>query len=142
MRRRQRFLFKLGLIGTIAIFLFLLFNNALSPKTSVDNIQAEARVQSRSKSNNIFEADNELEKAQENQIANVESRGEKIDWHDYDAITRDLHREGLGEHGKKAYLENHDRDREKLMYRQNGFNAMLSDEISVNRSIPDIRYSG
>lgn len=136
MRRRQRLLFKLGLLATIGIFLFLLLSNALSPAANLkDEIKAEARVQK-----NI--QDNELEKAQEKQIADLETSAVRIDWHDRDAMTRDLNREGLGEQGKKAYLENHDTDREKLMYRQNGFNAMLSDAISVNRSVPDIRYEG
>lgn len=135
MRRRQRVLFKLGLIGTIGLFLFLLLNNALGPAKNNIEIKPEAEAQHGNE-------DNEIEKAQEKRIADLGPTAERIDWHDHDAITRDLNREGLGDQGKKAYLENHDRDREKLMYRQNGFNAMLSDAISVNRSVPDIRYKG
>lgn len=143
MRRRQRILLKLGTIGTIVIFVFLLINNALSPaKQNEVRIRPEAYHAKHVVDIHPADDENEIEKAQENRIAELEPTAEMIDWHDHDAITRDLNREGLGEQGKKAYLENHDRDREKLMYRQNGFNAMLSDMISVNRSVYDLRYKG
>ncbi|KAK1133054.1 hypothetical protein K0M31_014417 [Melipona bicolor] len=67
---------------------------------------------------------------------------EKIDWHDYEKIEEEKKRSGTGEHGKPAFLSpSLDALKEKL-YQVNGFNAALSDEISMNRSIPDIRHPG
>ncbi|XP_076760469.1 N-acetylgalactosaminyltransferase 6 isoform X2 [Xylocopa sonorina] len=65
---------------------------------------------------------------------------ENIDWHDYKKIEEEAKRTGIGEHGRPAFLSpSLDVFKEKL-YQVNGFNAALSDEISVNRSIPDIRH--
>nr|XP_031825602.1 N-acetylgalactosaminyltransferase 6-like isoform X2 [Nomia melanderi] len=64
----------------------------------------------------------------------------KIDWHDYKSMAEDAKRNGMGEHGKPAFLSpSLDMLKEKL-YQVNGFNAALSDEISMNRSVPDIRH--
>lgn len=65
---------------------------------------------------------------------------DKIDWHDYKQMLEEKRRRGMGEHGKPAFLSpSLDTLKEKL-YQLNGFNAALSDEISVNRSVPDIRH--
>ncbi|XP_011505951.1 PREDICTED: N-acetylgalactosaminyltransferase 6 [Ceratosolen solmsi marchali] len=65
---------------------------------------------------------------------------EKVDWHDYEGIREELKRTGIGEQGKAAMLPpSLDLIKFKL-YEVNGFNAALSDQISVNRSIPDIRH--
>ncbi|CAL7949814.1 unnamed protein product [Xylocopa violacea] len=65
---------------------------------------------------------------------------EKIDWHDYKKIEEEAKRTGIGEHGRPAFLSpSLDVLKEKL-YQVNGFNAALSDEISMNRSVPDIRH--
>lgn len=47
---------------------------------------------------------------------------------------------GIGEHGVSAKLTPLDQIKYNELYRENGFNALLSDSISVNRSIPDIRH--
>ncbi|XP_058853232.1 polypeptide N-acetylgalactosaminyltransferase 10-like isoform X1 [Acipenser ruthenus] len=60
------------------------------------------------------------------------------DWHDQEAIRRDAARSGAGEQGRPFPLT--DADREDQAYRENGFNIYVSDRISVNRSIPDIRH--
>ncbi|XP_068186961.1 polypeptide N-acetylgalactosaminyltransferase 10-like [Antennarius striatus] len=60
------------------------------------------------------------------------------DWHDYEAIKRDLSRSGNGEQGKPFPLT--DADRVDQAYRENGFNIYVSDRISLNRSVPDIRH--
>lgn len=66
--------------------------------------------------------------------------GERKDWHDYAAMEADKLRSGLGEHGLPAKIEDPaEEEAERLEYRRNGFNGMLSDRISVNRSVPDVR---
>lgn len=66
--------------------------------------------------------------------------GERRDWHDYAAMEADKQRSGLGEHGLPAKIEDPaEEEAERLEYRRNGFNGMLSDRISVNRSVPDVR---
>ncbi|KAM8900637.1 polypeptide N-acetylgalactosaminyltransferase 10 [Spinachia spinachia] len=60
------------------------------------------------------------------------------DWHDYDAIRRDSSRSGNGEQGKAFPLT--EADRVDQAYRENGFNIYVSDRISLNRSVPDIRH--
>ncbi|KAJ1128497.1 hypothetical protein NDU88_006875 [Pleurodeles waltl] len=62
----------------------------------------------------------------------------KKDWHDYEALRRDLERTGNGEQGKPYPLT--DADRVDQAYRENGFNIYVSDNISLNRSLPDIRH--
>ncbi|XP_040006264.1 polypeptide N-acetylgalactosaminyltransferase 10-like isoform X1 [Xiphias gladius] len=59
-------------------------------------------------------------------------------WHDYEAIKRDSSRSGNGEQGKPFPLT--DTDRVDQAYRENGFNIYVSDRISLNRSLPDIRH--
>nr|XP_046265901.1 polypeptide N-acetylgalactosaminyltransferase 10-like [Scatophagus argus] len=60
------------------------------------------------------------------------------DWHDYDTIRKDSSRSGNGEQGKAFPLT--DADRVDQAYRENGFNIYVSDRISLNRSVPDIRH--
>ncbi|KAK7604907.1 hypothetical protein V9T40_006093 [Parthenolecanium corni] len=68
------------------------------------------------------------------------ARSAKIDWHDYELIKEDKKRKGNGEQGIKATLPpDYDKKKYDALYQVNGFNALLSDFISVNRSIPDIR---
>lgn len=63
---------------------------------------------------------------------------QRRDWHDYEAIRRDAARTGNGEQGKPFPLT--DADRVDQAYRENGFNIYVSDRISLNRSVPDIRH--
>jgi len=67
-------------------------------------------------------------------------QGERKDWTDHEAMTADKLRSGLGEHGLPARVEDlAEQDMEKQLMQINGFNGLLSDKISVNRSVPDIR---
>lgn len=64
----------------------------------------------------------------------------KIDWQDYKFIEAERLRTGIGEQGAPASLsDNEEKDRKKL-FDQNGFNALLSDKIALNRSVKDIRH--
>uniref|UniRef100_A0A1B6CII9 Polypeptide N-acetylgalactosaminyltransferase n=1 Tax=Clastoptera arizonana TaxID=38151 RepID=A0A1B6CII9_9HEMI len=50
---------------------------------------------------------------------------------------------GNGEHGKEAVLPpGATAEQKEELYKTNGFNALLSDSISLNRSVPDIRHKG
>lgn len=65
----------------------------------------------------------------------------KIDWHDYKKMAEDANREGLGENGKIAKLDSSfNRTYVDEVISQNGYDGVLSDQISVNRSLPDIRH--
>lgn len=47
---------------------------------------------------------------------------------------------GIGEQGKPASLSPLQDAQKEMLYKVNGFNAALSDKISLNRSVPDIRH--
>ena len=66
----------------------------------------------------------------------------KIDWHDYAMIKIELARHGTGEQGKAESLDPSEKSLEDDLFKRNGFNALLSDKISLNRSVPDIRHPG
>lgn len=66
--------------------------------------------------------------------------GARKHWCNNRAMTLDRHRKGLGENGNAVVL----RDptlltAERTLHGLHGFNAELSDRISVNRSLPDAR---
>uniref|UniRef100_A0A336L7D7 Polypeptide N-acetylgalactosaminyltransferase n=1 Tax=Culicoides sonorensis TaxID=179676 RepID=A0A336L7D7_CULSO len=67
-------------------------------------------------------------------------RGIKIDWHDYDYIKKEQERVGTGEQGKPSQLDPGQDELQDKLFKRNGFNALLSDQISVNRSVLDIRH--
>jgi polypeptide N-acetylgalactosaminyltransferase len=92
-------------------------------------------------------------------------RSKRIDWHDEELILSENEREGSysssrlrrvesryfvipeclfsgnGEHGKPAKLpDGYEKSKYDDLYGTNGFNALLSDYISINRSLPDIRH--
>ncbi|EGT53693.1 CBN-GLY-10 protein [Caenorhabditis brenneri] len=67
---------------------------------------------------------------------------EKIKWEDEVVYEREKAREGPGEWGKPVKLPD-DKETEKealSLYKANGYNAYISDMISLNRSIKDIRH--
>lgn len=62
------------------------------------------------------------------------------DWNDYEYIIADHHRVGPGEQGKAVILTNPSEIEEnEKIYNKTGFSVVVSDKISVNRSIPDAR---
>eukprot|EP00062_Callorhinchus_milii_P015903 gi/632966628/ref/XP_007899524.1/ PREDICTED: polypeptide N-acetylgalactosaminyltransferase 10 [Callorhinchus milii] len=62
----------------------------------------------------------------------------KKDWHDYETIRRDATKLGNGEQGKPFPMT--PEDQADQAYRENGFNIVVSEKISLNRSLPDIRH--
>ncbi|XP_068151365.1 N-acetylgalactosaminyltransferase 4-like [Drosophila tropicalis] len=66
-------------------------------------------------------------------------QGERKDWHDYAAMEADKSRTGMGEHGEPSHIDAQEKELEDKIYRMNGFNGLLSDRISINRSVPDVR---
>ncbi|XP_078252990.1 polypeptide N-acetylgalactosaminyltransferase-like 6 [Rhinoraja longicauda] len=62
----------------------------------------------------------------------------RIDWHNYQSIQEDLMRSGKGEHGKPYPLA--EEDQSDSVYRENGFNIYVSNNIALDRSLPDIRH--
>ncbi|XP_038113226.1 N-acetylgalactosaminyltransferase 6 [Culex quinquefasciatus] len=70
---------------------------------------------------------------------NVE--GLRVDWHDYALIAGETERHGPGEHGKPLKLRDPgDIKLNDKLYKENGYSAVVSDLIALNRSIPDIRH--
>lgn len=65
---------------------------------------------------------------------------ERKDWHDYDFIATEASREGPGEHGQPYTLTNPaEIALNAKVYDTEGFYAIVSDKVSVNRSVPDTR---
>ncbi|MBN3318412.1 GLTL6 protein, partial [Atractosteus spatula] len=60
------------------------------------------------------------------------------DWHDNESIKKDEMRVGKGEHGKPYPLT--EEESEDSAYRENGFNIYVSNNIALDRSLPDIRH--
>jgi hypothetical protein len=60
-------------------------------------------------------------------------------WFDLGQASRDKLREGFGENGSDVYLTDSDEiTRNEKLYEETGFSVVISDKISVNRSIPPI----
>jgi len=67
----------------------------------------------------------------------------KIDWHDWDQIGSDLRRtEGAGEQGHPVHISDAEKNTDEFReaHRSNGFAGYVSDKISLDRAIPDIRH--
>lgn len=65
----------------------------------------------------------------------------EIDWHDYEFIEYENLRSGLGEQGT-GVLRDEDSPTVKELQAEYGYNAYVSDIISVNRSTVDNRPKG
>lgn len=71
------------------------------------------------------------------------SKLSKIDWHNKVLLKQEEGRKGPGEHGMAYRLPaDHDQSKKDQLYRVNGFNALASDFIAMNRSVKDIRNAG
>jgi polypeptide N-acetylgalactosaminyltransferase len=66
---------------------------------------------------------------------------DKIDWNDYNLLVNDRLRNGPGEQGDSLKLTNPDEIKlNKESFDEYGMSVIVSDKISVNRSIPDFRH--
>lgn len=68
----------------------------------------------------------------------------KMDWHDRAFIEEEKKRTGFGENGKGENFDPNTMNitENELLYKVNGFNAVISDKVALNRSVPDIRHIG
>ncbi|XP_063599413.1 N-acetylgalactosaminyltransferase 6-like [Penaeus indicus] len=64
----------------------------------------------------------------------------KKNYHDYNYMKLETQQRGLGEQGAGATLPAGLEKEKDEFYKVNGFNARLSDEIALNRSLKDIRH--
>lgn len=129
MKRNVVKLIKLVFLSTIVICLVALFIKSFNASSSSDALRAE-KLRQHPKHGSFFGG----------RPKNVDLK--RIDWHDYALIKEEENRKGVGEHGKAEKLEPGEKDLEDKLFHKNGFNALLSDKISLNRSVPDIRHPG
>ena len=64
----------------------------------------------------------------------------KIDWHDWEQISEELKRTGPGEQGKPVIVDGTQKDKDRSSYQENGFSGFVSDQISLERAVKDIRH--
>ncbi|CAF0788992.1 unnamed protein product [Brachionus calyciflorus] len=94
----------------------------------------------------INEDKNELDHfIEHNEPENLNAEKEinlKKDWHDYAQIDQESQRKGPGEQGQGFMLDPKDSNSnlKRTLYSHNGFNALVSDKISLERSLNDIRH--
>lgn len=70
-------------------------------------------------------------------------KSQKIKWMANSVITKNYKRIGFGEHGARGVLK----DAEEIkkndeLFKTFGMSVVVSDKISVNRSVPDFRVKG
>jgi polypeptide N-acetylgalactosaminyltransferase len=135
MKRNLLKLTKLLIISTLLFLLLVVFIKSISDTSSFNELLpsspqrhvAEKRQPPHPKVGAFFGG-------------NRNQHARRIDWHDYEQIKRDGERVGFGEHGTAVNLDETEKGMEDSFFHQNGFNALLSDKISINRSVPDIRH--
>lgn len=64
---------------------------------------------------------------------------EMKDWNDVKLMVDEKYRKGFGEHGVKTFTVGEPTKAEEELIIENGHNALVSDKISLNRAIPDLR---
>ncbi|XP_031624241.1 N-acetylgalactosaminyltransferase 6-like [Contarinia nasturtii] len=132
MRRNLTSLFKFMLLYALMVFLTIFLYKTFFSSHHLMHSLASARrsIHPRQGSFYMNSVKNELKKFKQL----------KIDWHDYKLIEAEKLRHGIGEHGIAAFLSPDLEDERKQLFDQNGFNALLSDKIALNRSVKDIRH--
>lgn len=64
---------------------------------------------------------------------------ETKDWNDYELMKEERSRIGFGEQGMKTFRDKETVMDEETLMRENGHNAIISDKISLERAVPDLR---
>lgn len=73
-------------------------------------------------------------------IDRIVASSEKIDWTDYNLVQREWLRVGPGENGTPVTLSDPlEIERNQIGFKLDGFYTVVSEKISPNRSLPDIR---
>nr|CAB3248262.1 polypeptide N-acetylgalactosaminyltransferase-like 6 [Phallusia mammillata] len=131
----MRFKFKkcLTLLGLACLFVVILtrLSRSASNRTMVGKSDQNALPDNR-----YHEAVNQNRK--DSDFGFDTQKGRKIDWHDQASILADQQRTGAGEQGVAVHID--DKERGSNAYSENGFNIFVSNRISLNRSLPDIRH--
>lgn len=68
------------------------------------------------------------------------ARLQAFDWHNHTQEALDKARQGPGEQGRPYHLPPGLEDKREELFQTNGFNALLSDSIPLDRALPDIRH--
>ena len=107
----------------------------------------KTKVMNLKRNNNDDDDDDDAETDNKNKAKNKDinfpeekKNKELIDWHDYRKITQDKERRGPGEQGVGFVLGPDEEKQKHELFMSNGFNALVSDKISLHRSINDIRH--
>lgn len=70
----------------------------------------------------------------------VENAATQIDWHDWEQIETESKRLGVGEQGVAVKIKEDEVRLDRDSYNSNGFSGYVSDKISIERAVPDIRH--
>lgn len=65
----------------------------------------------------------------------------KKDWHDWAMLNEEQKRQGPGEGGQAVIVDASENQKKEDLYRVNGFNALASDKMALDRSLRDIRHA-
>lgn len=126
MRRNVKSVLKLAALFIITVLLTMFLYKSMH---MIHNLDSPEHEKLENAQNGAFFIDNSKNKEKK-----------KIDWHDYAKIEEDKNRVGIGEQGKPGVLDPSENEKKDKLFKQNGFNAVLSDKIALNRSLPDIRH--
>lgn len=134
MRRHPVTLLKYLIVGFVCVVMGpfairLLFG-------SVDNTKSETVHAD----NSFLRREVEKDLINKGNVAVVLGKKEKYDWHNYKLIEEDIARKGPGEQGAAVILTPEEEKQKDVLYKTNGFNAFVSDKISLQRSLKDIRH--
>ena len=90
--------------------------------------------------NNDFDHYDDINNLNDSISGEILSSGALLkDWHDYKFMEFEANQTGPGEQGKAFELTDKDREENDALLAKYGFYPLVSDKISVNRSVPDVR---
>ena len=120
------------------VYLFVLFVIIAATVHLIINIASLNRIYLNGKSDK-HQSENKLLVHRKN-IYPVVTNYEMIDWHDYEFINYEASRRGPGENGTAVFLTDPaEIELDIELYKIEGLSVVVSDKISVNRSVPDVR---